>query len=91
MRDALRAPVARPGSNYGPAIVARAEELADDLRGTCRTLRDFLPEEEESPELLEELDARVMECVECNWWDDTDDMDTTSGEPVCAECRAAKN
>lgn len=65
----------------------RAQEIAEDLLGTCRDLREAIaPGEEEDLTLMSELDEYALRCSVCAWWDDPEHMDTTGDEPICEEC-----
>lgn len=65
----------------------RAEEIAEELIGTCKDLHDVVQDHEfENWELMAALDEYAMQCTTCGWWDATEDMDTTGDEPECSEC-----
>lgn len=60
------------------------EELAEELNGTCREFDG----EHLSIEQLQELDALILRCTTCSWWDDADRMEEDEyGEYHCEECR----
>lgn len=62
-----------------------AEELADDLRGTCKSLPlDYM----DMPlEFHRYLDDRVFLCATCGWWyDASEESEDQYGEQVCLEC-----
>jgi len=72
-------------------IPARAAEIADAVRGTCKALyqvesKDFDDAGEELMQvkgLPEAFDALVMCCEECEWWVDTHEI---SDRQFCHEC-----
>jgi hypothetical protein len=65
----------------------RAQEVAEELIGTCKDLRDVVePHEIYDFEFCASLDDYAMRCETCGWWDDPEDMDTTGDEPECEEC-----
>ncbi|HZX80107.1 MAG TPA: hypothetical protein VFE72_04025 [Lysobacter sp.] len=75
-----------------PENRVRIHEVADALRGTSRPLASALRAVFGDPTmdveavptpLLLELDGLVMECEDCGWWCDTDELDD---EQVCADC-----
>lgn len=68
------------------AMIARAQEVAEDLKGTARSLSDFATDEEiQNKDFMEELDQHVFECEVCNWFCDVDEMAEGDGL-VCVEC-----
>lgn len=63
----------------------RVTEVAEELVGSCRELSSVATEEEMNDGLfLRDLDARVMLCEGCGWWDEADLMD---GAGNCGECQ----
>lgn len=53
------------------SIMARAQEVADDLHGTCRDLSHFAHEAEmDDMDFCRELDSLIELCESCGWWDD---------------------
>ncbi len=68
--------------------IAMMVEIAEDLRGTCKSLDEVLitfglsfdgiPQE-----LLGRLDDEVMECQVCGWWYETHDL---NDDQICNEC-----
>lgn len=71
---------------------AKIHEVADKLVGTAGWTNKVLQEvfgddeaelEDFDSELLELLDANVMECEGCNWHHDPGDL----GDGLCEECR----
>lgn len=65
----------------------RAQEVAEELIGTCKDLADVLGSHEfEDLELMSTLDEYAMCCATCGWWDAPEEMDTTGDEPECADC-----
>lgn len=65
------------------------QEIANDLKGTARSLDALLAEEygtefpEVPTELLDLLDQEVMQCVCCGWWEDSENI---NDDQVCEEC-----
>lgn len=62
-------------------------ELIEDLKGTCKTIEEFLPEgmgrEDITEEELEELDQEIFNCETCNWW--YEQAENVEGE-TCSNC-----
>lgn len=68
-------------------MTERAQEIAEDLLGTCRDLRDAIePHEHEDLSLMSELDEYALRCETCSWWFGPEDMITTDGDCICNEC-----
>lgn len=71
---------------------AKMREVAEDLRGTCKSLDDALQAmfgEDVSAvdidiKLLRELDEITMECEGCSWWFEADELDDNQ---QCIDCR----
>ena len=64
----------------------KIEKLAQDLIGTCKSISDFLEDDELTLEEAHELDDLVLECVNCNWWSEPGEIGDRDGEHVCLEC-----
>lgn len=65
----------------------RAQEIADQLIGTCNMLHNIITlEEQEDTDLLTALDDLAVECVRCGWWVEADDAEVIDDEHVCNEC-----
>ena len=69
------------------------QKIANDLRKTTRSLDALLAEEygtefsEVPTELLYFLDQEVMQCVNCGWWEDSENI---NDDQVCEECEGSK-
>lgn len=67
-----------------------ADQIADELRGTCKSLRESL-EGNESEHLendakfCSQLDSLVFCCDRCGWWDEIAMM-SESEDWVCEDC-----
>lgn len=65
-------------------MMARAREVAEDLRGTAESLTAFATEDEINDSIFcAELDLLVFECRVCGWWHDESEEDD---EETCQEC-----
>lgn len=78
----------------GPVVVDEilVERIADNLRGTCKTLAQAL-NDLELPECLESdiqfcetLDNHVFCCETCDWWCELSEMADTAEGQHCDEC-----
>lgn len=77
---------------YTQENVVKMREVAEYLRGTCKSLEDGLQTEfgEDADamdfdiELLRELDDAVMNCESCNWWVETGEIDDDGN---CTDCQ----
>lgn len=73
-------------------LAKRAEQVADELRGTCKHLNDVATDEElDSQEFCLELDDRVFLCECCEWWFELSELSESSIENethklVCDQC-----
>lgn len=68
-------------------MIKRAEEVADDLRGTGnKSLEDESTEEERNnADFCARLDELVVECETCGWWVETDEI---CKEGHCDDCHS---
>lgn len=65
----------------------RAQEIAEDLLGTCKDIYEAIePHEDEDFTLMAELDEYALRCTKCSWWFEPEEMDTTDGDCICGEC-----
>lgn len=69
-----------------------AETIAEELRGTCKTLECVLEENdaeglENSMEFCAQLDDIVFCCESCGWWCETSEMGNE--QQVCFDCEEA--
>lgn len=63
---------------------ARAQEVSEDLIGTCQSLSIFADEEEiDDPAFARELRFLCFCCEVCDWWSSTDDE---AYADICTEC-----
>lgn len=67
-----------------------AEDIAESLQGTCKSLTEAL--EEHDAEKLEddmafclEIDQLVFCCESCSWWSEMSEMSDES-DMICVEC-----
>jgi hypothetical protein len=78
------------GRKAGEAIVlaARAQDIADQLIGTCKGLYEVaLPEEIDDPDFMSEFGLLAFECDCCGWWASIDGLHNENGEgELCDEC-----
>lgn len=65
-----------------------AEQLAEDLIGTCGMFPD---EFEDAPmSFLEEFDSKAFRCETCNWWHEADEaIETDTLDQICPNCAGA--
>ncbi len=67
----------------------KMSEIAEELRGTCKTLDEVLEGHGLDyncvpVEMLDTLDEDVMLCDWCGWWVESSEIDDDS---VCKECK----
>ena len=78
------------GDNWKPHMLALAEEAAEQLQGTCKTIVELRPEFEAAQDdqtFCDRLDEIVFECTVCNWWCEQSEMAEDCGnEWVCQDC-----
>lgn len=64
-----------------------AEEIADYLMGTCKSLDDALEElDSEGADTIAfclDLDSRIFCCEVCSWWSEISDM---ASDMICMDC-----
>ena len=68
-----------------------AEDIADELRGTCQHLTLVLEhyemeEAENDTAFCFELDSFVFECETCNWWYAQSEMAEDQEDWICEDC-----
>lgn len=73
-----------------PATPPIPEQVADDLRGTCRTLAEVLEWHdavhiEDNADFCSGIDDLVFCCSECGWWCETSEMEDPDSWR-CADC-----
>jgi len=82
-------------SDLTPTLVqlTRAQQIADELIGTAKSLHDVLHEDESQDDwvLMKAVYALCFECDGCGWWASTDELhnDKHSGQSkdeMCEEC-----
>ena len=62
-----------------------AEEAADELLGTCKSLTEVCTEgEENDAAFCAELDGIAATCDECGWWVDAHELDDDSRCDGCS-------
>jgi hypothetical protein len=65
----------------------RAQEIANELLGTCTSIHDVIESHEhEDLTLMSELDEYALMCDTCGWWFSPEEIDTTDGDCTCGEC-----
>lgn len=77
------------GNNYNAHMTALAEQAAEQLQGTCKSIHDLGEEFEEAQNdkiFCERLDDLVFECEVCNWWCELSEMSDI--EMTCDDCRS---
>lgn len=63
-----------------------AEEIANELEGTCQSIGDVCEEGEDDDEaLMREVDDLVFCCDACGWWFAAGDQDEQGRCEHCAE------
>lgn len=76
---------------FTPGNKAKMDKVAENLRGTCKSLDEYLGDEfgegvdimEFDIELLRHLDDQVMECQGCGWWCETHELNE---DQLCDDC-----
>lgn len=69
-----------------------AEQIADEIRGTCEGLHNVLERHEmegaeNDQSFCDKLDSLVFECRECNWWCEISEMsDNPDHDWTCTDC-----
>lgn len=62
----------------------RANELADELMGTCKTLEEVMTDQElEDDDLIAEIEDQTQRCETCAWWVEATEVDE---EGNCTDC-----
>jgi hypothetical protein len=65
-------------------IYPQLQALADDMRGSCRTL------DEDEQALVDAdpqtWDSMIFECEVCNWWCGADERSHEQDGNICDEC-----
>lgn len=77
----------KPGSNYNAHMIALAEQAAEQLQGTCRSIVELGEEIEDAfneQSFCNRLDELVFECERCNWWYEISEMSEQGW--FCIEC-----
>lgn len=75
----------------------KISELIENLRGTCSSIDENLPEgmdwEDLTTEDHEIIDANIFKCETCSWWFDQGEQgdDNDTDEEVCKECIETDN
>lgn len=63
------------------------QQLIESLKGTCKTIEEFLPEGMEREDLTaedeEELDQEIFCCEQCSWWYEQAE---NTGDETCSDC-----
>lgn len=62
------------------------DDLAAELIGTCKSLDDVIDKDDYPTEFFLKLDDLVLECVQCNWWQEASEMVIVDDEYVCNQC-----
>lgn len=80
----------KSGANYNAHMIALAEQAAEQLQGTCKSLSDLGQEFEDAKNnqtFCNQLDELVFECQECNWWCEQSEMANRKDEEwICDDC-----
>lgn len=74
-----------------PVNQDRVNEVAEEVRGTCKMLEEFATEEElKNLEFLKAIDDQVFYCIGCGWWYEISDLcdDESETELVCIQCNS---
>lgn len=77
------------------ALDARAQDIADQLIGTCRSKHDAMTQEEiDDPTLEAALNDLMFECDCCGWWASTEELNNDGElagyDEACDECVAGE-
>lgn len=68
----------------------RAQIIADELIGTCKSLHDVMSDaEQDNTALLEAVYELCFECDCCGWWADVEALNNYEGQEfdeICDEC-----
>ncbi len=65
----------------------RAQQIADELIGTAKSLHDVMTDAEyEEGKLLEVVYGYCFECDCCGWWASTEELNNEGSEELCDEC-----
>lgn len=81
-------------SNWAAHMRARADAVAAELTGTCKSIHEVATDEEMDDSFFcARLDELVFECAECNWWQSVDELSLQDdcGEQFCDECRPGED
>lgn len=80
-------------TDRAPTLVqlTRAQEIADDLIGTAKSLDDVLREDESQDDsvLMETVYELCFACDCCGWWASTDELHNEPGQEydeMCEQC-----
>ena len=69
-----------------------AEEVSEELLGTCTALTDVVQDgEENDPAFCKELDELIFCCDSCGWWSETGEQDDNGNCESCAESQAGED
>ena len=68
-----------------------AEQIIDDLRGTCTPLYEALgyygwDEEDMSLDFFQTIDDAIFLCDTCGWWDEACNQYEDDGFNICHQC-----
>ena len=62
-----------------------AEELAEELLGTCETIPEWALES--GDKFLNDFDNRIFQCICCGWWSDKSEVqEDDDGEQIWGGC-----
>lgn len=65
----------------------RVEEVAEELVGTCESLRDVVTDAEcDDAEFLQALEELVFCCEACGWWHLVEELHNEGSEDLCPDC-----
>jgi hypothetical protein len=66
-------------------VNARAQEIAEELLGTCKDMADAAnePGEMDDVALISDVEALVYQCDVCGWWVERDEVDE---DGACTDC-----
>lgn len=72
-------------------VGTRANEVAAELVGSCKSLDDVATEaERDNMAFCQALDALVLCCEGCGWWIDAEEICTDTGCALCLDCASTE-
>lgn len=71
-----------------PISKERAQEIVDELNGTCKSIAECLEdgEDDSDPVLTAKIDDQIFCCSRCDWWCEQGEAHEGSDGDVCDDC-----